>query len=534
MRRIRSMLSSSAAAHLVQAGVVSLGTVLVLLPLAASALPTLPTPSPTRVHAGADGASVPGIAGIRVDRVVAPRGFFGTLAGALTPVSARTPDAVRELSGTRRGPHGAQLHAVLIPSFARQTKLPCSACHYQFPVLTPFGRLFKLNGYTLSGLPSIVTGDTTGRETLSLAPIPPASAMVIVSTTHLAKAQGGTQNNTTEFPQQASLFFAGQVAPKVGAFTQFTYTQESATIDIDNVDLRFATHLVLGSRDLLAGITLHNNPTVQDVWNTVPAWGYPFVSSSIAPSPAASTLIDGVLAQEVLGLGVYSLFDNTLYAEASAYRSAPQGSSGALDTSATNVTNGVIPYWRVALQHQWPTTYVMVGTYGLSARLYPSGVSGTTNTFTDIALDAQAEHAMGRAMLIGRATYIHERRSLDAFVGESPPAAALTHENLSTTRANVSLLPGQRSAFTVGYFQTTGTADALLFPEGDFTGSRTGSPNTSGATGEATYNAWQNVRVSAQYVWYRRFNGARNAYDVISGRSATDNNTLYLYTWLAF
>ena len=110
----------------------------------------------------------------------------------------------------------------------------------------------------------------------------------------------------------------------------------------------------------------------------------------------------------------------------------------------------------------------------------------------------------------------------------------MVHENLATTRANVSLLPSQRSAFTIGYFQTTGTTDALLFPEGDFTGSRTGSPNTSGATGEATYNAWQNVRVSAQYVWYRRFNGASNAYDVISGRSATDNNTLYLYTWLAF
>ena len=36
-----------------------------------------------------------------------------------------------------------------IPSFARQTKLPCSACHTQFPELNAFGRIFKLNGYTL-------------------------------------------------------------------------------------------------------------------------------------------------------------------------------------------------------------------------------------------------------------------------------------------------------------------------------------------------------------------------------------------------
>ena len=39
------------------------------------------------------------------------------------------------------------LNAVMIPAFSRQTGLACSACHYQFPQLTPFGRQFKLNGY---------------------------------------------------------------------------------------------------------------------------------------------------------------------------------------------------------------------------------------------------------------------------------------------------------------------------------------------------------------------------------------------------
>jgi len=44
------------------------------------------------------------------------------------------------------------LAKLYVPSFTRQTGLACSACHYQFPQLTPFGRLFKLNGYTLTGL----------------------------------------------------------------------------------------------------------------------------------------------------------------------------------------------------------------------------------------------------------------------------------------------------------------------------------------------------------------------------------------------
>ncbi len=36
-----------------------------------------------------------------------------------------------------------------VPSFARQTGMDCVACHTSFPELTPFGREFKLNGYTL-------------------------------------------------------------------------------------------------------------------------------------------------------------------------------------------------------------------------------------------------------------------------------------------------------------------------------------------------------------------------------------------------
>src|ERR1700731_4891 len=41
--------------------------------------------------------------------------------------------------------------AKAVPSFARQTGQPCAACHTAFPELTPFGRRFKLTGYTLDG-----------------------------------------------------------------------------------------------------------------------------------------------------------------------------------------------------------------------------------------------------------------------------------------------------------------------------------------------------------------------------------------------
>lgn len=462
------------------------------------------------------------IDGIPLDRIAAPRGFFWSLSASLARGDSTAPSAPR-------------LHAgIVIPSFSRQTKLPCAACHYQFPELTPFGRLFKLNGYTLTGLVPISSTDTAGNVTLALAPIPPASAMVIGSVTNLARAKPETQNNTAQFPQQASLFVGGQIAPKVGAFTQFTYTQASGSIGVDNIDLRFAGHTTLASRDLLAGITLHNNPTVQDVWNTVPAWGYPFMSSAVAPSAAASTLIDGALATEVVGLGAYSMYDNMLYTEFTAYRSAPQGTADALDSTAVGATNGVVPYWRVALQHQSTSTYLMLGTYGFSANLYPQGVTGATNRFTDIAVDTQIERLIGTTTVIGRGTFIHERQNLDAFVAASPPSAVARRENLSTLRANVSVLPSLRYALTLGYAQTTGTADTLMYTPSDFSGSRTGRPNTTAVTGEVSFNPWQNLRLSAQYLWYRRFNGSTTAYDVAGGRRAADNNTLFLYTWAVF
>ena len=42
-------------------------------------------------------------------------------------------------------------NALALPSYARQTGQQCAACHNGFPELTPYGRLFKLNGYTFLG-----------------------------------------------------------------------------------------------------------------------------------------------------------------------------------------------------------------------------------------------------------------------------------------------------------------------------------------------------------------------------------------------
>jgi len=420
-----------------------------------------------------------------------------------------------------------------IPAFSRQTGLACSQCHYQFPQLTPFGRMFKLNGYTLTGLTPITQpGDTARGGSLNLLPTPPLAVMAVVSATNTAKGQPGAQNNTVLLPQEFSLFLAGALTKRIGGFAQLTYAAADGSVGIDNIDIRYANHATVASRDLLYGITLHNNPTVQDVWNTVPAWSYPFMSSEVGPSPIAGTLIDGGLEQQVAGLGAYTLFNQVLYAEFTAYRSAPQGASVPLDSTATNTTKGLIPYWRAAIQHAGQSTSWMVGTYGFSAQLYPSGVVGSRNHYTDAAFDAQLEQKVGTGTLIGRAAYIHENQTLDATFEAG--GSEKTKNDLSTTRASVSFLPNLRWGTTLGAFQTSGSSDVTLFAPGDVTGSRTGSPNTSGLVGEIQYNPWQNTRFGLQYVAYNKFNGAGKEYDVVGGRNAADNSTLYLYTWLAF
>src|SRR6202047_4352299 len=42
-----------------------------------------------------------------------------------------------------------------VPSYSRQTGLPCASCHYAPPELNAFGRQFKLEGYTFTTKPEV-------------------------------------------------------------------------------------------------------------------------------------------------------------------------------------------------------------------------------------------------------------------------------------------------------------------------------------------------------------------------------------------
>ena len=275
------------------------------------------------------------------------------------------------------------------------------------------------------------------------------------------------------------------------------------------------------------------NPTVQDVWNSTPAWGFPFVGSAVAPTPAAATLVDGGLAQQVAGLSSYVFWNDAVYGEVGAYRWAPQGAPALPDPTVAGVVDGVAPYWRVAFTRSFGDNYLEVGTYGMSARRQPGtfGSGAPTDRFTDIALDAQYQRPFGNNSLTITGTWIHESRSLAASVDSG--FASVASQSLNTFRARATDHVGQAYAFSVGPFVTTGTADPALYAPGAVGGSATGSPNSSGAVAEVDWNPWMNARITLQYTAYTKFNGASSNYDG-SGRSASDNNTLYAVLWLMF
>jgi len=452
--------------------------------------------------------------------------------------------------------------ALAVPSFARQTGMACEACHTVYPELTHFGRVFKANGYILTNVKQV--RDVTGKkeELLALSQAVPLSIMVQISDTQLkgslpdmsgSTAPGLAQNGTVGFPQQVGLFYAGKIAPHFGAFLQLTYSNASGTISIDNTDLRFADAIVLpDSSPLTYGLSLNNNPTVQDLWNTTPAFGFPYASSNAAVSPLANPAINGTFAQSVAGLSAYIFWKESLYAELGGYRSAKQGhtnpitgAAGPLDGTASNVIQGLTPYWRLAYEYNVSRHSIELGLYGADFTLLPgttsagpAPLSAPTNRFNDVAEDLQYQFVSDDHQFSFLGTHIHEAMTLDASVQTG--LAANRNNNLSTWRGTATYYYRRKIGGTLSYISTTGSTDALLYPMPTATSnpngvvtSANGSPDTRGWTAELNYVPWLNVKVSAQYTAYSKFNGGGTNYDG-NGRNASANNTLYLLLWFSY
>src|SRR6516225_10929725 len=79
-----------------------------------------------------------------------------------------------------------------LPSYARQTGQPCGTCHTDFAGLTPYGRRFKINGYTNGGGQYRTTLFPFDNSTADYQKpwVPPISMMAIPGFTHTEPEMG--------------------------------------------------------------------------------------------------------------------------------------------------------------------------------------------------------------------------------------------------------------------------------------------------------------------------------------------------------
>ena len=311
-----------------------------------------------------------------------------------------------------------------LPSYARQTGQPCGTCHTDYPGLTPYGRLFKLGGYTAGGgkyrstlfpsqndstkalsayakksgsdMPTKASTDTSEIKPYA----PPIAMMAIVGFTHTQADQDPTGSpynaNDNVVVAPLSFFYGGAITEHIGAFAQFTYNNAAfGALDPsdpyasrlwaqDNIDVRYANTGYISGMPITYGITANNNPSVQDPWNTTPAWSFPYAVSSVAPDPGVGTLIDGAFAAHVGGVGGYAWINNLVYLELSGYRTFGHDTQAKLMTDpfgAPGLFEGVAPYWRVAIEPHWGNHWLEFGAFGMSARVHPWTLMPDANGF---------------------------------------------------------------------------------------------------------------------------------------------------------
>jgi hypothetical protein len=421
-----------------------------------------------------------------------------------------------------------------VPSYARQTGLPCSGCHYTPPELNPAGRRFKLLGYVDRADDTKVVKTDPGKKKapLDLLASLPLSAWLETSFTSTKSTVPGTQNGSIELPQDVSLFLSGAWTTHVGSFMQVTYDTQDDHFSMDNTDIRYANKTTVGGKELVFGLNLNNNPTIEDLWNSTPGWGYPFVADDFAPTPTAAPIISS-LGQDVAGFGGYGMWDNHLYVDATFYRSAHVGGAQPIDGVGFNYNiRGLAPYWRVAWQQLTGKTQYEFGAYGMHMRSSPGAVTGLEDNYTDWAIDTQIDRTLYRTDVLSlRGSYIRENSNLAASTALGAASAGSHH--LNTLLANAEYHFGNRASGAFGWFDTSGTVDPLLFTQAAVSGSGNGDPRGSGYIANFSYWPWQNLQLSAQYTGYTRFNGGSTNYDG-EGRNASGNNTVYLVARFIF
>ena len=464
-----------------------------------------------------------------------------------------------------------------LPSFARQTGWSCAACHTSYPQLTPMGRMFKLLGFTTTNLQrqqklQAKFGNSVG---VLISRVSQFSIFLQASATNVAGGQavfgtsgnpGASPNNNVQFPQQVSLFYAGEVTPHIGSFLHITYSgggshSGNGGFNFDDSSIVWTHPWKFGTNNLLVtGVAVNNTPTAMDLWNTTPDWQAPFFMSDYSASthvPQPFIVNSAGAGYPLAGLGAYAadIFGpnkaNWLYADADVYTNAqgtqanPVGGFANFNGGPSGRLSGAAPYVRLAYQHDWGNWNWEVGAYGMWSSVYDNSVDnilyksgGPIDTLDDYDLDTQLQwlNINDNNNLTVRASWINEQQHF----GAGNTSSSLSSGNLNSFNLNATYWYHDRYALQGGYRNVWGSANRILYGANPNAASYnanysyTGSPDTSDEWIEASYLPWWNTRFSLRYVVYNKFRGVGAPSTSASRYGASSYNTLELLAWIAY
>ncbi|MBI3383131.1 MAG: cytochrome C [Aquabacterium sp.] len=407
--------------------------------------------------------------------------------------------------------------AQAVPSFARQTGQDCAACHIGAygPQLTPFGIKFKLGGYV----------DSDGKAGKI-----PLSAMVIAEYARF-KEPDANGNNVTSSKlglAESSVFLAGKLSDNIGSFVQVTNSGVDHTTGIDQADLRYATTMNIGGgKEALVGLSVNNNPTVQDPFNTLSVWSFPYTASDRVTNPGVD-MASASVEQRVIGVNAYSLIDDNIYAELGLYNSiSPALQSrlgvGRYPDGAEFASMSNAPYVRLAYMKDLRTQAWNVGLLAFNGKLEDRASTDLVK-FKDFGIDGSYQFLGTREHVVTvNGSYIRERTTAATDTGEAS-------NTVKNTKLAASYHFQNTYGATLGYFKATS--------EDQHAGNRGFLYQVDWTPWgkESSWAApWANLRVGLQYIAFKRF----VTYDEDTDTSTVlgkpgDMNSLRLFAWTSF
>jgi hypothetical protein len=440
-------------------------------------------------------------------------------------------------------------HAV--PSFAAQTGQPCQTCHIGAlgPQLTPYGRNFKIKGYTQTGGEGIasqvhIAGWIQSEFSAYQKKLPPAGVTP------------DFDSNNNAFVNAVSLFYSGRISDHVGVFLQGTYDNVAKAFAQDNSDVRVIGATKAFGHNVAYGVSFNNAPGWSDPWNSNYLWGYPFISNGVAPAPNAAPILGGAVQDNSLGVVGYAWVDQHIYVDLGAYQSQPPGLQKILgEAYGPGSSTGLEPWASLTYAWFWGNNNAHLGGHYFYGRYSPT---------TDVrSSDGQYGHNSYEDFMVNNGYqfigddltnvftidgfYDYENQRLDGSSNILSPyySSSKADNRLSEFHEWATYYYKETYGGTVGFDKIWGSRNDLLYNTGanDTTGSYKGSPNSTAWTFELDWvpfgkedsflRPFINWKLGLQYTMYTQFNGSGRNYDGF-GRNASDNNTIFLFLWAVF